>query len=167
MSHQVIISWLRTSRTPRECVDWNCHSPPLGVSIAIVALPVSAWIEMLYPHNILAVSRSRTPRECVDWNLLTVDFLLSFLCRTPRECVDWNFLCSWIQRRRTASRTPRECVDWNESMYNPHALIGGRTPRGCVDWNRKRSTLPALKESRTPRGCVDWNLKSIFSCKVV
>ena len=35
------------SRTPRECVDWNLLSIASNALIDNVALPVSAWIEML------------------------------------------------------------------------------------------------------------------------
>ena len=64
----------------------------------LVALLVSAWIEIrLLNHNRYG-QRGRTPCECVDWNNKYDAMYYNDLSRTPCECVDWN-MCV-LQRKQ-------------------------------------------------------------------
>ena len=102
------------SRTPCECVDWNIATAGRIVRTQVVALLVSAWIEMSFASSISSIYIRRTPCECVDWNRLYQQaFYLIALRRTPCECVDWNKPDTW-EKSNPLSRTPCECVDWNK-----------------------------------------------------
>ena len=107
-------------RTLCECVDWNIHvnvkvwsaikshslwvrglkfiKPVVRRINNLVALLVSAWIEIrLLNHNRYG-QRGRTPCECVDWNNKYDAMYYNDLSRTPCECVDWN-MCV-LQRKQ-------------------------------------------------------------------
>ena len=121
-----------------------------------VALPVSAWIEISWYTTHHLMQLGRTPRECVDWNYQNVRYRKTINCRTPRECVDWNEMRLTTFREITG-RTPRECVDWNLEVWFWIVKTSCRTPRECVDWNLFSFWANSSTDSRTPRECVDWN----------
>ena len=143
-------------RTPCECVDWNLQSLinwsqylmshslwvrglkytnwPTNVTGVLVALLVSAWIEISSMRPIAIKLFRRTPCECVDWNFLGKCLTRFVLGRTPCECVDWNHSKCRRAYARTG-RTPCECVDWNKTFKKVAYHRRSRTPCECVDWN--------------------------------
>ena len=79
-----------TCRTPCECVDWNTWSIYPFMSYVVVALLVSAWIEMTpnkwkWPWRSVALLVSAWIEMRGGWRVLR-----KATCRTPCECVDWN-----------------------------------------------------------------------------
>ena len=107
------------SRTPRECVDWNVphglgrwKQRPVALPVSawieimldevdsdsiFVALPVSAWIEInadvMEKLGILEVALPVSAWIEISIILIFITFVFS---RTPRECVDWNKDLSFI-----------------------------------------------------------------------
>ena len=114
-------------------IEINKKQPPFGS--CLVALPVSAWIEIATEWASVPSFACRTPRECVDWNKNGDYVKYKDGRRTPRECVDWNSKKSTVAAVMATSRTPRECVDWNKNLKRRNWDWNCRTPRECVDWN--------------------------------
>ena len=81
--------------------------------VNIVALFVSAWIEMILQYSGQLLKLGRTLCECVDWNMPVVPKIDLKNRRTLCECVDWNKLAILIMWQLTC-RTLCECVDWND-----------------------------------------------------
>ena len=123
----------KSSRTLRECVDWNPASA-FWLIYVVVALFVSAWIETNRVAKRSEHRRGRTLRECVDWNCNINEQVKDkkashsswvrglkplYICINKPDGASHS---SWVrglkparmdQRKRRRGRTLRECVDWN------------------------------------------------------
>ena len=133
---------------------------------SLVALLVSAWIEIMHWADHSASVIGRTPRECVDWNCVRlVDYLQKLMSHS-----------SWVRGLKyfslihiiIAIKVALLVSAWIEifCLHWWFYMLYCRTPRECVDWNTFLRWYSVVSESRTPRECVDWNI-SKTDCNIV
>ena len=145
----------------------------------LVALPVSAWIEMIVFSigSLYRLSRTltgawieilllgliqlvvprRTLHGCVDWNLVKACLVGIILRRTLRGCVDWNssfkvliFIC--MMSHSPGMRGLKYGWRRKAKIYHYVALPVSAWIEIWEEWEKMKGL-----NCRILRGCVDWN----------
>ena len=146
----------------------------------VVALFVSAWIEIRHALSFHRCKRRRTLCECVDWNIIWKWKFPFIKGRTLCECVDWNktFGSTTLNNLRSHSLWVRGLKSYNLRCLfvdNRSHSLWVRGLKFIKPVVRRINNLVALlvsawieirllnhnrygQRGRTPCECVDWNM---------